>query len=571
MQPGADHIIESADFLTVKGDMPKARMNLRALAILKILEIQKRPATADERAVLVQYVGWGGLPGAFRNIVTGAMKKGWEPIVEELERRVSDRELASLRASTLNAHYTSGEIIEAVWGALAAAVERSGINPASLRVLEPGAGVGHFIGLRPPSVRASKVTAVELDTITGGIAQALYPHQDVRIESFGATRLAPGSVDLVVGNPPFGNFKLGDPQYDTSAPQIHDAIFLKALDALRGGGLFALVTSNGALDKRNAEPRIEMAMRAEFVGAVRLPNTAFKQNAGTEVVTDVIVLRKRETPISKAAAAKEPWTQSILMGVGDSSTFPVNQYFHDNPSMVLGTHAASGSMYRADSYTVEGSAEGLGARLAAALPSLTLAPREAAAPDTTRTDTAKPEKPLPPGLPVRVPSLDGSMIEHNGELFVAEKGRWTEAPFPKDHRSRLLALHKIRQAVDRVLESQVKGEPDEAVQKALKAGQSAYANYRKAHGPIGMAKMSNHTPPRKTLPNRHHYQAHGVRRHPGVARARNARYRGAAVVPAPVDAGTLNGPDLTTFYPSGEQGYTDYPVLVASVARVSLS
>ena len=297
--------ISDADRIGEGPPRQKFRQNIEAIRTLRALEAESRPATPDEKTKLVRYVGWGALPQVFdpRNYE-------WREARAEVEQLLTPEELEAARASTLNAHYTSPTLVRAMYGAL----ERFGFEQG--RILEPACGIGHFIGLMPEAMhRHSTITGVEIDPLTARIAKALYPDADIRAQGFENAQLADGFYDVAISNVPFGDYPVHDPRLNAYRFPIHDYFFAKALDKVRPGGLVIFITSRGTMDKVNSTLREYLAPKTEFLGAIRLPNTAFKQNAGTEVTTDIVMLRKLhpgETPRGAGLARGAGLHQSQL-------------------------------------------------------------------------------------------------------------------------------------------------------------------------------------------------------------------------------------------------------------------
>lgn len=271
------------DALGIGGAKEKFRRNVEAIRMLEQIESESRLATPEEQKILSQYVGWGGLADAFDE-----SKSAWAVEYRELKELLSDAEYASARESTLNAHYTSPMIIRSIYEAL----ENMGFEKGN--VLEPAMGIGNFFGMLPEKMQESRLYGVELDGITGRIAKQLYPKVDIKITGFEKTDYPNDFFDVAIGNVPFGQYKVADKQYDKNNFLIHDYFFAKTLDKVRPGGVVAFVTSKGTMDKKSPEVRKYLAQRAELLGAVRLPNTAFKENAGTEVTSDILFLKKRD-------------------------------------------------------------------------------------------------------------------------------------------------------------------------------------------------------------------------------------------------------------------------------------
>ena len=303
---------------TGKGFAPKEkfRQNVEAIRTLEKIESERRTATPEEQEVLAKYVGWGGLADAF-----DSSKANWANEYQELKSLLSPEEYASARESTLNAHYTSPVIIQAIYDA----VGKMGFTKGN--VLDPAAGIGNFYGCLPEKMAGSRLYGAELDGLTGRIAKQLYPHADIKITGFENTSYPNDFFDVAVGNVPFGQYKVSDRQYDKHNFLIHDYFFAKTLDKVRPGGIVAFVTSKGTMDKKNPEVRKYLAQRAELLGAVRLPNTAFKENAGTEVTSDILFLKKRDRVLD----IEPDWVH-----LTEKDGIVMNQYFADHPEMVLG-------------------------------------------------------------------------------------------------------------------------------------------------------------------------------------------------------------------------------------------
>lgn len=332
--PPAENFRIMDDDLGKGGAKEKFWRNIKAIATLKQIEAEGRNATPEEQHILSQYVGWGGLADAF-----DPEKAGWRVEYDELKNALSPEEYAAARASTLNAHYTSPTVIRAIYDA----VENMGFQTGN--ILEPSMGVGNFFGMLPESMKDSQLTGVELDSISGRIARKLYPNADIKITGYENTKFADNFFDLAVGNVPFGDYSLHDKRYDKDHLLIHDYFFVKTLDKVRPGGIVAFVTSKGTLDKANPAARRLMAERADLLGAIRLPNTAFKANAGASVTTDILFLqKKRDTPPEQLPA----WTETGKNADG----MELNNYFLQHPEMILGTMQEVTTQYGKDTACV---------------------------------------------------------------------------------------------------------------------------------------------------------------------------------------------------------------------------
>lgn len=330
--PAAKNFVITDDQLGAGGSKAKFAMNIAAITVLKQIEAEERTATSDEQEILSRYVGWGGIPDAFDK-----EKSGWAAEYKELEAALTSEEYASARSSTLNAHYTSPVVIKAIYAAIGSMGFKSG------NILEPSCGVGNFFGLLPKEMAGSRLYGVELDSISGRIAKQLYPDAKIQVTGYEKTSYPNNFFDLAVGNVPFGQYKVNDPAYNKLGFSIHNYFIAKALDQIRPGGIVAFVTSRFTMDSKDTDVRKYLAEKADLLGAIRLPNNAFKANAGTMVVSDILFLQKRDTP----AAEMPAWVQTAENVDG----FSVNQYFINNPDMVLGNQTSENTAHGTD-YTV---------------------------------------------------------------------------------------------------------------------------------------------------------------------------------------------------------------------------
>uniref|UniRef100_UPI0035643570 Eco57I restriction-modification methylase domain-containing protein n=1 Tax=Halomonas sp. TaxID=1486246 RepID=UPI0035643570 len=330
---------------TITGELgtggPKAKFkaNLAAIQTLKTLQEEGRQATLTEQETLAQYVGWGGLPQAFEGD-GGKVSKGWDKEVAQIKEAMTDEEYAAARRSTQDAHYTSVDIVNSMWDGLRIMGFKGG------KVLEPSVGTGNFLGLMPGTMRSkSEITAVELDPITGGIAAQLYPAANVQYPvGFQDFAMPDGYFDAAIGNPPFGNQKLYDgKRKNISKFSIHNYFFAKSLEGLKENGVLAMVVSSRLLDSGRSQARDFIAERAEFLAAIRLPNNAFLKNAGTEVTTDLIFLRKLRE--GETSIDGETWGGVETVTDAKGIEVPLNEYFVRHPEMMLGEWGAYGSMY----------------------------------------------------------------------------------------------------------------------------------------------------------------------------------------------------------------------------------
>ena len=325
------HITDDA--LGVGGAKAKFRANMAAIQLLQELEFEGIQASPEQQEILSRYVGWGGLADAFDE-----NKPNWSDEFTELYATLSPEEYAAARASTLNAHYTSPTVIKAIYEA----VGNMGFQTGN--ILEPSMGVGNFFGCLPEQMQGSKLYGVELDSITGRIAKQLYPQANITVAGFETTDRR-DFYDLAIGNVPFGQYQVNDRAYNKLGFSIHNYFFAKALDQVRPGGIVAFVTSRYTMDSKDDRARKYIAERAELLGAIRLPNNAFKANAGTDVVSDILFLQKREQP----SIAEPEWTQ-----LGENADgFSINNYFIRHPEMILGRQTAESTQYGKQDFTVE--------------------------------------------------------------------------------------------------------------------------------------------------------------------------------------------------------------------------
>lgn len=420
----------------------KAAANLDAIRLLALLEAEARHPTVAEQAVLARYCGWGALPGVFDD-----QAPEWEQERTELRALLTQAELASAEASTPNAHFTSITVIDGIYGMLARLGFRGG------RILEAGAGVGHFIGCVPDAIAArSHWTAVESDLVTGRILAHLYPQEDIRVTGFEHADVADGRYDAVVGNVPFGSYTIHDPEHNPDNDfRVHDYFIVRALAALRPGGLLVAITSRGTLDKSSRKARERMASMADLLGAVRLPNTAFQANAGTLVTSDILVLRRR-APAEPAGG--HPWLDSVAFECADGP-LTINQYFADHPSMMLGEMRLVHGLHSPNEPTLAPRAGGvLAQELAAAaesLPADVYVDRAATEREKARDALAD----LARGL------REGKFTEVRGRLYQKSNGTLASATLGRKDLQRVAALTRICAAVRHVLQTQNEEHPQE--------------------------------------------------------------------------------------------------------------
>ena len=435
-RPPARNFRITDEHLGEGGPKQKFARNIKAIRTLQTVEAEDRSATPDEQEILSRYVGWGGLADAF-----DSEKDSWAKEYKELKRLLPEDEYAAARASTLNAHYTSPTVIRAIYDT----VEQMGFTSGN--ILEPSCGVGNFLGMLPESMAGSRLYGVELDSITGRIARQLYPQANITVAGFETTSQR-DFYDLAVGNVPFGNYKVNDKAYNNLGFSIHNYFFAKALDQVRPGGIVAFVTSRFTMDSKDSTARKHLAERADLLGAVRLPNNAFKANAGTEVVSDILFLQKLERPIDR-----EPeWVQ-----VGRTSEgFTVNQYFVDHPNMVLGKFSAENTQYGREDVTVDPIE---GADLAEQLKDATAKIQGqyiAVVRNETELDEGASRNLLPADPNVK--NFSYTVVE--GEVYYRENSVMTPVELSDDAKERVKGMVELRSLVNELISYQLEDYPD---------------------------------------------------------------------------------------------------------------
>jgi predicted O-methyltransferase YrrM len=329
----SNYRIKSSDHIGAGSLKQKFRQNVTAILALRKIELENRTATPEEKAALVKYVGWGGMPQAFAEVPPD----DWRNENQQIRNLLDKEEFEAARASTLNAHYTPSDVIKAMYAGL----ERLGFDGG--RILEPSCGLGHFIGLLPEAIQArSSITGIELDSVTARMAQKLYPDADLRHSPYEKTQLADGFYDLAISNVPFGNYQPYDKRFNAHKFVIHDYFFAASMERVRPGGLIVFITAKGTLDKKNGYLRRHLSKQADLVAAIRLPNTAFKENANTEVTTDLVILQKRFPGQSPAGPT---WQESAVYTNAGGEEMLLNEYFVAHPRQMLGTMTLEGTMY----------------------------------------------------------------------------------------------------------------------------------------------------------------------------------------------------------------------------------
>ena len=431
-EPPAQNFRITDDDLGVGGAKAKFRMNMDAINLLKELEFDGRQATPEQQEVLSRYVGWGGLADAFDET-----KENWKNEFAELYATLSPEEYAAARASTLNAHYTSPTVIRAIYDA----VENMGFQTGN--ILEPSMGVGNFFGMLPESMASSKLYGVELDSLTGRIAKQLYPKADITVAGFETTDRK-DFFDLAVGNVPFGQYQVNDRAFDKLGFSIHNYFFAKALDQVRPGGVVAFVTSRYTMDAKDSSARKYIAQRADFLGAIRLPNNAFKANAGTDVVSDIIFLQKRDRPIE----IEPDWVH-----LGENADgFAINSYFIDNPDMVLGRQTSESTQYGKQDFTVE-PYEGLdlGTQLSQAIQNIRGTYTEAELPDLGEDEALMESIPADPN----VKNFSYTIVD--GEVYYRQNSIMTKPDLNATARERAKGMVELRDCVQKLIGQQMDG------------------------------------------------------------------------------------------------------------------
>ena len=460
---GNFHITD--DNLGVGGPKQKFARNIEAIQTLRTLEQEHRGATAEEQQVLSQYVGWGGLADVF-----DPNKENWSAEYTQLKGLLTEEEYAAARASTLNAHYTSPVVIRAIYDA----VEKMGFQSGN--ILEPSMGIGNFFGMLPSGMADSRLYGVELDSITGRIAQKLYPEANIKVAGFETTDRR-DFYDLAVGNVPFGNYKVNDKAYNKLGLSIHNYFFAKTIDQVRPGGIVAFVTSRYTMDSKDSTARKHMAERADLLGAIRLPNNAFRANAGTDVVSDIIFLQKRDRP----ADIEPAWVQ---LGKTEDG-FAINQYFVDHPEMVLGELTTESTQYGREDLTVapiEGTS--LADQLAEAVQHIegNYTAVKIAAPDVADAEAQRKTLPADP----TVKNFSYTVVD--GEIYYRENSIMTQIELSDNAKGRVAGMVELRQIVNELIQQQLNDFPDEDIKASQAKLNAAYDAFTAKYGLINDKK-----------------------------------------------------------------------------------
>ena len=458
------HITDDA--LGVGGAKAKFRANMAAIHLLQELEFEGLQASPEQQEILSRYVGWGGLADAFDE-----NKPNWSGEFIELYATLSPEEYAAARASTLNAHYTSPTVIKAIYEA----VGNMGFQTGN--ILEPSMGVGNFFGCLPETMQGSKLYGVELDSITGRIAKQLYPKADITIAGFETTDRK-DFFDLAVGNVPFGQYQVDDRAYNKLGFSIHDYFFAKTLGQVRPGGVIAFVTSRYTMDKQSPEVRRYIAQRAELLGAIRLPNNAFRANAGTDVVSDIIFLQRRDRPIE----IDEDW---IHLGQSENG-FAINSYFAEHPEMVLGTPSSESTQYGKQDYTVSPiDGVDLGALLHEAVQKIGGKYQEAELPDLGENEKIGTSIPADPN----VKNFSYTIVD--GEVYYRENSVMVKPDLNATAKERVKGMVQLRDCVQKLIGQQMDGfVSDEAIQQTQRELDTLYDSFTVKYGLIN-ARANN--------------------------------------------------------------------------------
>ena len=459
---GNFHITD--DNLGVGGPKQKFARNIEAIQTLRTLEQEHRGATAEEQQVLSQYVGWGGLADVF-----DPNKENWSAEYTQLKGLLTEEEYAAARASTLNAHYTSPVVIRAIYDA----VEKMGFQSGN--ILEPSLGIGNFFGMLPSGMADSRLYGVELDSITGRIAQKLYPQADITVAGFETTDRR-DFYDLAVGNVPFGQYKVNDKAYNKLGFSIHNYFFAKTIDQIRPGGVIAFVTSRFTMDSKDSSARKYMAERADLLGAIRLPNNAFRANAGTDVVSDIIFLQKRDRP----ADIEPAWVQ---LGKTEDG-FAINQYFVDHPEMVLGNLELESTQYGHDLTVAPIDGTSLADQLAEAVQHIegNYTAVEIAAPDVADVEAQRKTLPADP----TVKNFSYTVVD--GEIYYRENSIMTQVELSDNAKGRVTGMVELRQIVNELIDQQLNDYPDEDIKATQAKLNAAYDAFTAKYGLINDKK-----------------------------------------------------------------------------------
>ena len=447
------------DDLGAGGPKAKFRANMDAIYTLKALEAEGRLATPDEQEKLSRYVGWGGIPQAFDE-----SSRDWHGEVAELKAALTTEEYREARASTLNAFYTSPTVIKAMYGAL----EQMGLSSGNM--LEPSCGIGNFMGLLPASMSDMHMYGVELDSVSGRIAQNLYQKNNIAVQGFETTSFPDSFFDAVIGNVPFGQYKVADARYDRHNFLIHDYFIAKSLDLVRPGGVVAVVTSSGTMDKQNESVRKYISHRADLLGAVRLPNNAFLRNANTSVVADILFFQKRD----RMSLEEPEWVHLAETKEG----YPINSYFKDHPEMVLGELTLESTQYGRQEVTVRATE---GAALADQLrEAMSHIHGEITAPEVTDSELEDEDLSIPADPSVK----NFSFTNIDGHVYYRENSRMNRMELPATTAERVLGMIELRDIVQELLQAQLDDQSDAEVASIQRRLNRRYDEFTAQYGII---------------------------------------------------------------------------------------
>ncbi len=445
------------DDLGVGGAKEKFKNNMAAINLLHELEFENRLATPEEQEILARYVGFGGLADAFDET-----KDNWANEFTELYTALSPDEYAAARESTLTAFYTPPVVIRSIYQAL----ENMGFKTGN--ILEPSCGTGNFMGMLPDSMKDSKFYGVELDSLTGRIAQQLYQKANIAVQGYESTSLPDSFFDVAIGNVPFGQFKVRDKKYDKNNWNIHDYFFGKTLDKVRPGGVIAFVTSSWTMDKKNPAVRKYIAQRADLLGAIRLPNNTFKANAGTDVTSDILFLQKRDTLTNEEPA----W---VHLGL-DENGHEINQYFVDNPDMILGEMVMESSQFGQSLTCKPYEDVSLDTLLSAAIQDI-----HADYTELELSDVSEGEKEYIPADP-NVRNFSYTLVD--GKIYYRENSRMNPVDVSATAENRIKGMIEIRDCVRTLIEYQTEDYPDYIIKAEQEKLNSIYDKFTKKYGLI---------------------------------------------------------------------------------------
>lgn len=466
---GTNYVIPEEGLKLPNGEKARYKSNVAAIQTLRAVMSENRMATPEEQAVLARYVGWGGIPNAF-----DSHKEDWAKEYRQLKGLLSESEWKAAMQSTTNAHFTSVEVIRAMYHGL----ESLGFTGG--RVLEPSCGVGNFAGAMPASIlpNVKSLTMVELDEVTGNIAKALYPNAKVMVQGFETAVIPDNYMDLAIGNVPFGNYAIFDKAYPKAVTSsIHNYFFAKSIDKVRPGGVLCFITSRYTMDARDSSVREYMMQRADLLGAIRLPDTAFKANAGTDVVTDILVFKKRP---AGTAYAGETFRDVDYYHQDKGIWEQTNGYFRNHPEMVLGTVEKSGTMYRANGLTVKAKPGNLGKQIEKAFSQITGRMDYTAKP-TQAEIQAEVRKEI---RSAKSKAKNGSFVSEGGKLYQNQDGELVRLDLSAKQAEVLQGAISLRDTGRELLTLQFDNAPAEQIETARAKLNEVYDNFVQKNGPM---------------------------------------------------------------------------------------